>query len=308
MDNIVISPILYMGNKSRLIRRGLVNLFPQNIRTFVDVFAGSATVAMNTDAQYYIINDTDDTLHAYYNMFSTYHNKDIVKHIKKRIDEFDLPKKTTIRCFSDKVEVEKYKKSYHLFRDTYNKNKNTLDLYTLMFFAFSQQFRVNKNGDFNMPFGNNCFSPKNEESISNGCYFFSQKNFITYKEDFWNLFQKIQIENNDFIYFDPPYSITTATYTENAQWGVADDLRLFSICENLNNQGIKFGISNVLLNKGIENTLLKEFCKDNGFYVFSPNNFQYHACSKENKKQQEVYVCNYEISGNRKHQFSIVKI
>lgn len=307
MNNMIISPILYMGSKRRLIRRGLIDLFPNRIHTFIDAFAGSAIVSMNTHAQNYIINDIDDTLHTYYQLFSTHCDNEIIKHIKQRIDEFDLPKKSTIRRFMDKNELEKYKKSYHHFRDNYNKNKNMLDLYTLMFFAFSQQFRVNKNGDFNMPLGNNCFSPKNEKSIVNGCDFFSCKNLIIYKEDFSSLFNNIKIDKQDFIYLDPPYSITTATYTENAQWGIDDDLRLFQICENLNKQNICFGMSNILLNKGRNNLLLRDFCKDNDFTVFSPDNFQYNACGKENKQQQEVFICNYIVLHNQ-HHFSLVNI
>ena len=298
MSSIINSPILYMGNKSRLIKRGLTFLFPTNIDTFIDVFAGSGAVSMNTPAKHYILNDTDNTLHKYYNIFATHYHKTIIQHIKQRIKEFDLPQKTTIRCFSNKYEVEKYKKAYHKFRDKYNQNKNILDLYTLMFFAFSQQFRINKYGDFNMPFGNNCFSPQNEKNIINGCKFFTKRNIDIYKKDFIDLLNGIKIKKNDFIYFDSPYSITTATYNESNQWSKDDDLRLFQICEKLHKNNMKFGISNVFINKGVENTLLKDFCKANKFNVFSPNNFKYHACGKANQKQQEVYICNYEIANN----------
>ncbi|WP_257395412.1 DNA adenine methylase [Campylobacter lari] len=145
-----------------------MNLFPKKINKFIDVFVGSASISMNTKAKFYIINDIDDTLHSYYQMFLKYEANEIINHIKQRIAEFNLPQKTTIRYFSDKEEVDKYKKAYHIFRDQYNKNKNVLDLYTLMFFAFSQQFRTNKKGDFNMPFGNNYFSTKNEKNITIG--------------------------------------------------------------------------------------------------------------------------------------------
>ena len=307
MTNIVSSPILYMGNKSRLIRRGLINLFPKKIDTFIDVFAGSASVAMNANAKRYIINDIDDTLHVYYNMFLTQPKENIVSHIKNRINEFNLPRKTTIRCFSDKMEVEVYKQAYYKFRDAYNKYKSPLDLYTLMFFAFSQQFRVNKNGDFNMPFGNNCFSSQNEKNIANGCEFFQKNNIAIYKDDFFALFENICLNQDDFVYIDSPYSITTATYNENNKWGIDDDLRLFKICKNLHSSGIKFGMSNVILNKGVENILLRDFCKKNKFFVFTPNSFQYHACGKENKKQQEVFIANYEILNNN-HKFLRIKL
>lgn len=305
MIEVISSPILYMGNKGRLIRRGLINLFPSKINTFIDVFAGSASVAMNTKAKHYIVNDIDDTLHTYYNIFSTKLKENIISHVKNRVDEFNLPKKTTIRCFSDKEEVDKYKKAYHNFRDFYNKNKKPLDLYTLMFFAFSQQFRTNSSGDFNMPFGNNCFSSQNEKNINNGCAFFQQDNITISKKDFLSLFDDINLKKDDFVYFDSPYSVTTATYNENDKWSVDDDLRLFNLCKELDNQGIKFGMSNVFMNKGIENTLLKEFCQENNFSLYSPNSFQYHAFGKENKKQQEVFISNYKIE-NKKHNFSQV--
>ncbi|WP_270978285.1 Dam family site-specific DNA-(adenine-N6)-methyltransferase [Campylobacter helveticus] len=295
MKDFIISPILYMGNKTRLVKRGLISLFPTHLDTFVDVFAGSASLAMNTGAKQYILNDIDETLHKYYNMFSKHCDKDIINHIKKQIIKFNLPQKITTRSSTNKKEVENYKRAYHNFRENYNKNKNIFDLYTLMFFAFSQQFRINQKGNFNMPFGNNRFSSQNEKNIINGCNFFSQKNIRFYKEDFSKLFKKINLNKEDFVYFDPPYSITTATYNESNKWSKDDDLRLFLICENLHKQKIKFGLSNVFFNKGIENILLKEFCKKHHFNVFTPQNFQYHACGRKNEKQQEVYICNYEV-------------
>lgn len=143
---------------------------------------------------------------------------------------------------------------------------------------------------------------QNEKNIINGCNFFTKQNITIYKKDFMDLFANIKIDKNDFVYFDSPYSITTATYNEHNQWNKNDDLRLFQMCEKLHNKGIKFGMSNVFINKGIENILLKEFCKKNNFNVFSPNSFQYHAYGKANQKQQEVYICNYEIS-NKNHSF-----
>ena len=46
-----------MGNKKKLINKGLIELFPENISMFVDLFAGSGVVSMNIEASKYIIND-----------------------------------------------------------------------------------------------------------------------------------------------------------------------------------------------------------------------------------------------------------
>ena len=50
----IISPIFYMGNKKKLIMKGLIDLFPKDINMFVDLFSGSAVVSMNVKANIYI--------------------------------------------------------------------------------------------------------------------------------------------------------------------------------------------------------------------------------------------------------------
>ena len=42
-----------MGNKKKLINKGLVELFPSNINMFIDLFAGSSIVSMNVVANKY---------------------------------------------------------------------------------------------------------------------------------------------------------------------------------------------------------------------------------------------------------------
>ncbi|EIN8706021.1 hypothetical protein LO888_001798, partial [Campylobacter coli] len=94
-------------------------------------------------------------------------------------------------------------------------------------------------------------------------------------------------------------------YNESYKWGFNDDNRLFMVCKELDKSNIKFGMSNVIINKGLENKNLIDFCSKNDFKVYSPNNFQYHACGKENNKQQEVYICNYEVKNNN-HSFNLL--
>ena len=45
------TPIFYMGNKSKLINRGLCELFPKNINTFIDLFCGSGIVSLNVESR-----------------------------------------------------------------------------------------------------------------------------------------------------------------------------------------------------------------------------------------------------------------
>ena len=122
-----------MGNKKKLINKGLCDLFPKDINTFVDLFAGSSIVAMNTSAQRYIVNDSDTNLIALYSIFKGYSSKEIIEHIESRIDEYGLARERTKRNeFKDKGKIKQYKSAYMNFRTFYNENKNILDFYTFM--------------------------------------------------------------------------------------------------------------------------------------------------------------------------------
>ena len=290
----IISPIFYMGNKKKLIKKGLIDLFPNNIDTMVDLFGGSSVVSMNTEANRYFVSDIDSNLASLYQLFKYEKPEKIIKHIEQRVNEFDLPKERTRRCdFKGKEDlIEKYKKAYMNFRKHYNENKNVLDFYTLMFYSFSQQFRFNNKGDFNMPYGTDYFSELNEQYIKNGCDFFGKNNVFIGKSDFRTL-NIDHLKSNDFVYLDPPYLNTTAVYNENDGWNEKDEEDLYDLCERLNNKGINFGLSNVFLNKGIENTKLIEWCDRNNWKIYTFDKISYSACGKGNSNAKEVFITNY---------------
>ena len=288
-----ISPIFYMGNKKKLINKGLIELFPKNISMFVDLFAGSGIVSMNTEASKYIINDIDTNLISLYNMFKFTEADTIINHIEKRIEEYGLPKEYTKRnTFKDKEKLEQYKKAYMALRSDYNKNKDVLNFYTLMFYSFSQQFRFNNKGEFNMPFGNGCFSDKNKEYIRYGIEFFKEDNVIITNNDFRKL-NIGKLDCNSFVYLDPPYLDTTATYNEKGGWTIKDEQDIYNICEELNDNGIKFGMSNVFANKGRTNDNIIEWCNKNKWEVYTFDKFTYYACGKGSANTKEVFIRNY---------------
>lgn len=290
---IVISPIFYMGNKKKLINKGLIDLFPEEINIFVDLFSGSGIVSMNTKAKKYVVNDMDSNLYDLYQLFKTKDSQSIINHIEKRIGEYELAKERTKRNeFKDKAKIEKYKVAYANLRSYYNKNPNVLDFYTLMFYSFSQQFRFNSKGEFNMPCGNDCFAEKNKEYIKDGCRFFSSVDTYISSEDFRE-FPVSNLTIKDFVYLDPPYSNTTATYNENNAWSLEDDYELFRLCDKLTTQGVKWGMSNVFENKGNVNQHLIDWVNKNGYSVHFFDGFNYVSCGKGNAKTVEVFISNY---------------
>ena len=284
-----------MGNKKKLINKGLIDLFPKDINTFYDLFAGSAIVSMNVEANKYFVNDIDYHLYELYAMFKVFSDDVIIRHIEDRIDEYGLARERTKRNeYKDKEKIEQYKAAYMKLRTEYNKYQgaNVLDFYTLMFYSFSQQFRFNSKGDFNMPCGNDCFSDKNREYISNGTKFFKRDNVKINNGDFQKLCVE-ELNKDDFVYLDPPYFNTTATYNENNGWSEDDENTLYSLCERLNENEIKFGISNVFENKNTKNQKLIDWCNKNKWNIYTFDKFTYMACGKGNSNAKEVFITNY---------------
>lgn len=292
----IISPIFYMGNKKKLIKKGLIELFPKNINKFIEPFGGSAIVSMNTQANVYFISDIDNNLVDLYKLFKYNEADTIINHINSRIDEYGLAREGTNRTtFKDKEKIEIYKQAYMNFRKHYNETKNVLDFYTLMFYSFSQQFRFNNKGDFNMPYGNGYFSKTNEEYIKNGCNFFNKDTICIGNSDFRTINIDL-LDENDFIYLDPPYLNTTATYNENGGWTIQDENDLYKLCERLNDKHINFGLSNVFENKGKKNEKIIKWCEDNNWNVYTFDKHTYTACGKGNSNAKEVFITNYEMN------------
>ena len=70
-----------------------------------------------------------------------------------------------------------------------------------------------------------------------------------------------------------------------------------NLCDELNNKGVKFALSNVLEDKGVTNNKLKEWSKKynvihlNNTYV----NSNYHKKDKSKNSTDEVLILNYLI-------------
>lgn len=292
------TPIFYMGNKQKLIKKGLIDLFPNNIETFIDLFCGSGIVSMNVEANNYFMNDFNKNLIDLFNFFKYNNSKDILKDIDNIIVKYELEKgKTNKISFDnrsknyDKELSNFHKEKYAELRDEYNKTKNVLLLYCLLIYCFCHQMRFNSNNDFNMPCGNGIFTKENREWIINSSDFFNKNiNFVNY--DFRKL-NPSKLNNNDFVYLDPPYLGTDATYNENDGWNIKDELDLYSLCENLDKQGIKWGMSNVFKNKNKINNTLIEWCEKNNWNIYHFDEFTYSACGKGNSNTEEVFIYNY---------------
>ena len=286
----VTSPIFFMGSKRRLIKRGLIDLFPKDMKRFIDVFGGTGTVSLNVECENILLNDKDKHLYDLYSMFKDYTAEKIIQMVEDNINEYGLAKESTNRnIYYDNEKLEEYKHAYISLRKEFNEHGSIFDLYTLMFYAFSQQCRFNKKDEFNMPVGNSYFSEEKKQNVLKTAHMF-QSIKISNKD-----FKELDYKQGDFVYLDPPYLGTCATYNESREtwWNKEQNNKLWCLCEDLDSAGIKFAMSNVFENKGKVNYELIGWCMDNGWRIHYFDNFSYTACGKGNAKTQEVLIMNY---------------
>lgn len=288
-----ISPIFYMGNKRKLIKKGLIKLFPSNINTFYDLFGGSGVVSMNVKSKNKTLNELDDNIFRLYITLKNTPTNQLIKHIEMRIDEFDLPRVSIRSTTENKALREPFKRNYIKFRNYYNKNRNPLDLFVLMNYCVSQTMRFNQKGEFNMPFGCDRFiKEKHTKNYQDFSKMLNLEN-MTLTNTSYLEFLINDYKHNDFIYLDPPYINTIATYNERGKWTESDDDELFNYCLKLSDFNIKFALSNVFKNKGVENTKLIEFVEKHSLNVHYFDDLAYSSFGRGNTKPVEVLITNY---------------
>lgn len=275
------SPLNYTGGKYKLLPQ-LLELFPKQVNTFVDLFAGGGNVSVNVKAEKVVFNDLMWQVPEMLQEFKKIGVEESLMKIDGYISSYDLSKEN--------------KEGYLALRELYNKGKSDpLMLYTLICYSFNNQIRFNNKGAYNMPFGKDrsSFNPTLREKFITFVQRLQSMEIQFSSKDFREL-DLDTLGENDFVYCDPPYLITVASYNENGGWGEQAERDLLAKLDTLDKAGVKFGLSNVFESKGKENIILKEWAK--GYKVHyldhTYSNCSYHKKDKQSK-DIEVFITNY---------------
>ena len=238
------SPFNYIGNKYRIIDQ-LLQYFPTGINNFVDLFCGGCDVVINTRARHRYANDSNYLVVDIFREMQKYTVSELLEYFDSTIVENKLSKED--------------RDSYIRFRKMYNENRNPLDLYVLMCFSFNYQFRFNSAHEFNNTFGRNR-SSFNKAMRSNLKNFVPKIKNVHFSALDFRDFNFLKLRNNDFLYADPPYTLTCGSYNDGKRgfkgWNTADDRDLFDILDLVSDNGCSFALSNVSQHKGVKNEQL----------------------------------------------------
>ena len=287
MNKPIASPMNYIGGKYKILPQ-ILPLFPKNIGTFVDLFCGGWNGGINIPAQKTIFNDNLSYLVDLYNKFNSLSIKEILNHIENRINQFNLSLTN--------------KDGYLALRKLYNQEKNPLDLFVLTAYSFNHQIRFNNSPEFNNPFGKerSCFNEHMKSNLLNFLDELNSKN-VEFTSNNFDEFDFSELTSDDFVYCDPPYLITTGTYNDGKRgftgWSEIQERKLLQILDNLNEKNVSFALSNVLEHKGKENLILKNWIKENNYFISYISkdyaNSNYHTIDRNKNSTVEVLITNY---------------
>lgn len=276
-------PLNYTGGKYRILS-SVFQVFPEKIGTFVDLFAGGFNVGINVDSEKIICNDHITYIIDLYRYFQSNSVERIIQDINERIQEFQLSQTN--------------EEGYYALRRRYNETKNDIDLFVLTCYSFNHQIRFNNQHEFNTPFGKkrSSFNARIENNLISFCNALHEKNIEFYHKDFLEV-DLSGLGERDFVYCDPPYLISTGAYNDGKRgfkdWTEKEERELLALLDRLNEQGVRFALSNVLYHKERSNDILLDWSRNyQALYIDnSYSNCSYHFKNRD-AKTVEVLITN----------------
>jgi DNA adenine methylase Dam len=271
------SPLNYVGGKYKLLKE-IIPMFPEKINTFVDLFGGGFNVGVNINSEHIIYNDIQKEVVQFLNYIKGNNIDMLLFEIENYIEKYNLSKEN--------------KQGYIELRNDYNNGiKTPMKFYTLLCYAFNNQIRFNKNGGYNMPFGKDksSFNPALKKKFIE---FYNKVNEIdcVFTNISFDEFDFSELDNNDFVYCDPPYFNSIASYNEQGGWTEEHEKKLLCILNKLDENGIRFALSN---NLKYENFLLEEWRKKYKTHYLNANYSNCNYQKKDKSKDIEVLITNY---------------
>lgn len=300
------APIVYQGNKYRLLKK-IAPLFPKNINDmqFIDVFGGSSVMSLNFGKS------------AIYNEFNPFISKMIEfiytrkNYLLEKFNGWVEEYKLISRCDTEQ-EVARFKMQYNLFREyvnslEYGSPEHIAAIYTCHIFSINNLIRFNRDKEFNASSGHRMeiIHPVNklkEFVLPNKKIEFFSYDFRvvlnhmidTHTHTHQTQTHTNQLEEELFVYLDPPYLNTTAVYNENrlTGWGEQDEKELCELLDKLNDLDIKWAMSNSIVGKaGIKNEFLIQWASKYNINYFDT---KYASFGNSNKNNVEVLITNYK--------------
>ncbi len=276
------SPLNYIGSKSKIVT-DIRSHAPAYYDKFIDAFGGGFNVGINVNANSIIYNDINHFVKDLVESFKVNDTYQYLLYIKKITNKFGL----------EKSNAEAYKAARAYYNSFPEDKRDPRLLYTIILYGYQQQIRFNGSHEFNNPVGMRWFNDKVLEKMISFSRVIKEKDYDFRTGQYSALLP--EIDNNTFVYFDPPYKLTTSSYNDGKRgfngWDDKLERELFDFINMLNNQKISFMLSYVIEHKGKTNENLIRWITSNHYHTIELGD----VIGISGSRRKEVLIVNYEI-------------
>lgn len=282
IQNKLAKPFLKWAGGKRQLLPEIRKYVPKKINTYYEPFIGAGAVLFDIQPKRAVVNDINKELINVYNV------------VKNNIDEL----------IEDLKKHENNKDYFYAIRDLdrqpeYQQLSNVERASRIIYLnktCYNGLFRVNSQGQFNVPFGK-YKNPQivNEITVKSVHNYFSFNNITVLNKDFETAVETA--EKGDFVYFDPPYDPVSdsASFTGYSLDGFdrSQQIRLRDLCVELDKRGCKFLLSNSATD------FIQEIYKEEEFHIeIVSASRNINSVASKRGKIDEVLVMNYDPNEN----------
>lgn len=234
-NNKLVAPFLKWVGGKRQLMPSIVELLPKNIKelNYIEPFIGGGAVLFHLQPKNALINDFNEELINVYTVIKNNLDEliiDLRKHENTAVYFYQIRALDRTEEFNNLTPVQRASRVIFL-------NKT----------CFNGLYRVNNAGEFNAPFGR-YKNPNivNDPTLKAVNKYLNSNNVILRSGDYADII--VDANENSFVYLDPPYHPISenSNFTGYIQrgWNMFDQIRLREFCDELNERGIKFLLSN----------------------------------------------------------------
>lgn len=275
MDNLCKPFLKWAGGKRQLLP--VINeLIPENYSTYYEPFVGAGAVLFDMQPKKAVINDANEELINVYRVIKNNIDEliiDLKEHVNEEDYYYDVRKLDRTKEYKNMSDVKKASRILFLNKTCYN-----------------GLFRVNQQGEFNVPFGR-YKNPNivNEDTLRAVHNYLNNNDIRILNTDFEEAIKYMRKEA--FVYFDPPYHPISDTssftgYTTDG-FNAQDQKRLKKLCDSLDERGCRFLLSNSSAD------LIIDLYKDDYTLNFVDANRSINSKGDSRGEIKEVLVRNY---------------
>lgn len=276
------SPLNYIGSKGRIVEE-IFNRIPTDITNFADVFGGGFNVGINSKASKIVYNDINYFVEEIIRSFKEVDTYQYLLYMKKVIKKFRL----------EKANADAYILARSYYNNLPDEKKDPKLLFTIILYGYQQQIRFNSKHEFNNPVGMRWFNDKVLEKLISFSRVIKEKNIIFKSEDYVNIIDNLQ--NNTFVYLDPPYQLTTGAYNDGKRgfngWNKDLERKLMLKLNLLDSNNTKFMLSYVVEHKGQTNEEVLDWIGERSYNLIKLGD----VLGISGSRRKEVLITNYDL-------------